>query len=67
MARNTAVPNGALLGADGEFFFVLRPETDEEATMALAYYARIVRYRAPQLSNELLVALHDIAVVNGLR
>lgn len=38
------------LGQDGEFIFVLRPETDREAFMALKEYVHLVRRRNPQLA-----------------
>lgn len=59
------VPHDARLGADGEFVFVLRPETDEEAAMALCYYAGLVCERAPVLSDSILQRVSAIAADNG--
>lgn len=56
-----AVYKGArLIGQDGEFVFVLRPETDREAWMALDSYAGHVRQRAPQLATDIRARLADI-------
>jgi hypothetical protein len=41
------------LGADGEFVFVLRPERDRAAWVALREYAHEVEYRSPNLARQL--------------
>lgn len=50
------------IGADGEFIFVLRPETDCAAWGALADYAKRVRSRAPKLASDIereLLRIHS--------
>lgn len=50
------------IGADGEFVFVLRPETDREAWLALRKYAIGVRHRAPQLGIDIGAELLRISL-----
>lgn len=53
LAQATAVPNESHIGEDGEFIFVLRPESDLAAWLALRVYAREVRLRSPQLADDI--------------
>lgn len=52
------------IGADGEFIFVLRPETDRAAWAALIDYADNVERRAPQLAADIHCELRRIRVAN---
>ncbi len=63
----TAFSPGDRIGADGEFVFVLRPETDLEAWTALWDYAAAVEFRAPQLTRDIQGRLSEIAVHNAKR
>lgn len=47
------VPEAALIGEDGEFIFVLRPESDYAAWIALGVYAHQVTDRSPQLAADI--------------
>lgn len=49
------------LGEDGEFVFVLRPERDEAAFEAMWQYAQEVRYRSPNLADQICDKLEKIA------
>lgn len=60
-----AYPVGARVGADGEFIFVLRPETDVCAVDALTTYAQRVRRRDPKLADEIMDQLVRIVKENG--
>jgi hypothetical protein len=52
------VSTGEILGKDGEFIFVLRPETDEAAIAALHTYAMVCKQKGYLvLSNEILDSL----------
>lgn len=53
-------PAAAEIGADGEFVFVLRPETDEAAYHSLLEYARAVQDRAPRLAADIRSRLRQI-------
>lgn len=53
-------PDEARLGADGEFVFVLRPERDRSAWIALHAYANDVMHRAPNLAEEIRAKLEEI-------
>lgn len=55
------------LGADGEFIFVLRPETDETAWWALMLYANQsdVQSRSPQLAEDIRRELRRIRDENS--
>jgi hypothetical protein len=57
------------IGADGEFIFVLRPETDEEAWWALQHYANWlgIAERDPQLAADIRRELRRIWVANDER
>lgn len=48
------------VGADGEFVFVLRPETDKAAWEALNIYASAVRHSAPKLGDDINAHLRRI-------
>lgn len=48
------------LGQDGEFIFVLRPETDREACEALKRYVHLVAHRAPKLAQTISAQLTRI-------
>ncbi len=48
------------IGADGEFVFVMRPETDEAAYYALLQYADACEYRAPKLAADIRSRLRSI-------
>ena len=48
------------IGEDGEFIFVLRPESDHEAWVALGVYAHQVEGRAPQLAHDIRTHLERI-------
>lgn len=52
------------IGADGEFVFVLRPETDKEAWFVLDEYASRVRPRSPQLAEDIQRELRRIGHKN---
>lgn len=52
------------LGADGEFVFVLRPETDAAACAALRTYAAAVSGRDTKLSAEIRAELARIYAAN---
>ncbi len=52
------------LGADGEFVFVLRPETDKAACAALRTYAAAVSGRDTKLAGQLRAELARIAADN---
>lgn len=54
----------ALVGADGEFVFVLRPETDAAACAALRAYAVAVSGRDTLLARQLRDELRRIAADN---
>ncbi len=54
----------ARLGADGEFVFVLRPETDAAACAALRTYAAAVSGRDTLLAGQLRAELRRIAADN---
>lgn len=56
----TSYPDDKRIGADGEFIFVLRPETDEAAFFAMSEYAHEVEHRAPQLAKDIWVELRRI-------
>lgn len=56
-ANYDAYHQAARVGADGEFVFVLRPETDWAAFYALTPYAAEVRERAPQLAYDIDIHL----------
>jgi hypothetical protein len=62
---NIMYPTDALLGTDGEFIFVLRPETDYEAVCALLMYSLLVKGRAPQLAADINTELDRIMEANG--
>jgi hypothetical protein len=53
-------PTESRIGWDGEFVFVLRPETDEAAWDTLFDYANYVRHRAPQLYDDIMAQLSRI-------
>lgn len=53
-------PDDERLGTDGEFIFVLRPEYDWEAFIALRAYAQLVRQRSPHLADQLDERLNAI-------
>jgi hypothetical protein len=53
-------PQEARLGGDGEFIFVLRPESDAAAWLALREYAHEVEHRAPQLAADIRRELERI-------
>ena len=55
---------GSRLGADGEFVFVLRPEYDLAAWLALREYAHEVEHRAPQLAADIREMLRIIRIRN---
>lgn len=59
-------PDDKRIGADGEFIFVLRPESDLAAWLALRDYAQRVQYPAPQLAADIRAELHRIRVVNDV-
>lgn len=62
LPTTTGYPDSARLGADGEFVFVLRPETDAAACAALRTYAAAVSGRDTKLSQEIraeLGRIHD--------
>lgn len=48
---NVYKPSGERI--EGEFVFVLRPETDEAAVVALTAYVVAVRGRSPRLADQL--------------
>ncbi len=52
------------IGADGEFVFVLRPETDAAACAALRTYAAAVSGRDTLLAGQLRAELRRIAAAN---
>lgn len=58
------VKTGESIGED-EFVFVLRPERDEAAWVALRSYAWAVHGRSPKLSAAITERLNAIARVNG--
>ncbi len=68
MARGTvdAFPSYERIGEDGEFVFVLRPESDRAAAVALAYYAEAAMSRSPQLTADITAKLLRICDVNGI-
>lgn len=53
------------IGADGEFIFVLRPETDRAAASALLAYAIQVTRRDPQLADEIRAKVRAITETNA--
>lgn len=57
-------PYSARLGADGEFVFVLRPETDAAAWLALREYAHEVLRRDPALAADIRAELARIRDAN---
>lgn len=60
------VPNDKRIGADGEFVFVLRPETDFAAWLALVVYAGAMRTGGyPNLAREIDAQCDRIAKENG--
>lgn len=52
------------IGADGEFIFVLRPESDQIAWYLMCLYAERVAYRAPKLADDIKRELHKIRLKN---
>ncbi len=48
------------IGADDEFIFVLRPESDEAAWQALNLYAQVAQRRAPKLAYDIRTQLTRI-------
>lgn len=46
----------------GEFVFVLRPETDAVACVALATYAQAVEWRSPNLAAQIRARLEAISL-----
>lgn len=57
-------PSADRIGANGEFVFVLRPETDDEAWRALDMYANEVHRRAPRLALDIRERLAAIKRTN---
>jgi hypothetical protein len=55
------------LGEDGEFVFVLRPERDLAAWIALMAYARSVEHRAPNLAEQIETKLIEIQARENAR
>lgn len=62
--RVEQVSTGKILGEDGEFVFVMRPESDEEAHHALLRYAELVEHRSPNLARHIREQLNPIRVRN---
>ncbi len=62
---STEYKDAARLGADGEFVFVLRPETDTAACAALRTYAAAVSGRDTLLAGQLRAELRRIADANA--
>ncbi len=48
------------IGYDGEFVFVLRPESDKEAWISMNCYADCVEHRSPKLAEDLRAQLRRI-------
>jgi hypothetical protein len=59
-----AYTRSARLGADGEFVFVLRPETDACAWLALREYAHEVVQRDPELARDIKRELARVREAN---
>lgn len=64
LAVSTVVPAHAHIGDDGEFIFVLRPETDLAAYMALREYVAVVSDSRPQLASDMRDELNRIQGAN---
>lgn len=65
MPTTTGYLDSTRLGADGEFVFVLRPETDAVAVYALDAYADGVHPRGPQLALDIKRELARIREANA--
>lgn len=50
----------ALVGATGEFMFVLRPESDEAAWISVNCYADCVEHRSPKLAEDIRAQVRRI-------
>lgn len=58
------VSTGEFLNRNEEFFFVLRPESDEAACEALLLYADEVAERSPELARQIRVKVDLIIKAN---
>lgn len=66
LAQADVIQHDKKLGADGEFIFVLRPETDRVAVLALTYYVEYIAASLPKLADEIMTELERIETNNGV-